>query len=349
MPSDQTPRCRHTHPSGAQCKAHPQTGSQYCFFHDPALHKKRKAASRAGGVGNRKPAQPVHPPDNPLQTASQMADLLRQTMNRVSRDEINVRAAIALGYLTTVLLQVIKQDARDEQAARLSAAAEAALQTLLSDPTPTAEPASPQQERAKLAARLFADDNSLSENVKREVVGKRNHEQHHAPQPDDLQHGDVKPHDQKTNDHFALKPFSPPPQPDKKPDEKTKPVPPPAKPDEASERQPVPNDASPEPLASAKAGLHNHQGQADAPSPSKPASPPAKPDEVPDKVKDEVRQEVRPDQPFSGIPGLSPHHTNYMNFIALPGTALWKRQRYNQAFLTETAEMQGQVVPRRRR
>ncbi len=50
-----------------------------------------------------------------------------------------------------------------------------------------AEVASPEQERAKLAALLFADDSSLSENVKFKIRGKTNHEPHNVPQDTDLE------------------------------------------------------------------------------------------------------------------------------------------------------------------
>src|SRR5260370_23412507 len=50
-----------------------------------------------------------------------------------------------------------------------------------------AEVDSPEQERAKLAALLFADDNSLPENVKFETRGKTKHEPNNVPQGADLE------------------------------------------------------------------------------------------------------------------------------------------------------------------
>ncbi len=48
-PSQQT-RCCHKRDDGTECKAHPRTGRQYCFLHDPESQKKSAAARRAGGV-----------------------------------------------------------------------------------------------------------------------------------------------------------------------------------------------------------------------------------------------------------------------------------------------------------
>ena len=195
-PSHPTRHCRHTYHDGAQCKAHPQPGSPYCFFHDPTLQNKRRAASRAGGVGNRKPARTPRLPPNPLQTASQIADFLRQTMNQLGQGEVDIlRAATGIGYLTTVLLQVMGKELSDEERARRSAATDSFLKSVFSDPAAAAETeeeaeaevASPEQERAKLAALLFADDSSLSENVKFKIRGKTNHEPHNVPQDTDLE------------------------------------------------------------------------------------------------------------------------------------------------------------------
>ncbi|HTC93664.1 MAG TPA: hypothetical protein VK699_09440 [Terriglobales bacterium] len=82
-------RCCHITTDGTQCKANPQSGSEYCFFHDPELAKERKAARRAGGKANRRTTRkPVDLPDNPLLTLPQIADLLRETLDRVRRSQI---------------------------------------------------------------------------------------------------------------------------------------------------------------------------------------------------------------------------------------------------------------------
>src|SRR5713226_6381670 len=241
--SSQQRGCCHKRNDGTWCKAHPQTGSPYCFFHDPTLQNKRRAASRSGGAGNRKPARTLRLPPNPLQTASQIADFLRQTMNQLGQGEVDIlRAATGIGYLTTVLLQVMGKELSDDERARRSAATDSFLKSVFSDPAPAAETeeeaeaevASPEQERAKLAALLFADDNSRPENVKFEIRSQTKPEPHNVPQPhdpqinarqindsqiNDRQRDDRpideqkpnggKPNGRKTDHHTAVGPFSP--------------------------------------------------------------------------------------------------------------------------------------------
>src|SRR5260370_36484334 len=48
--TSQQPRCCHSTKNGSDCKATPQTGKQYCFFHDPATAKQRAEARRAGAA-----------------------------------------------------------------------------------------------------------------------------------------------------------------------------------------------------------------------------------------------------------------------------------------------------------
>src|SRR5260370_20183018 len=179
--SSQQRGCCHKRNDGTGCKAHPQTGSPYCFFHDPTLQNKRKAVSRSGGAGNRKPARTLRLPPNPLQTASQIADFLRQTMNQLGQGEVDIlRAATGIGYLTTVLLQVMGKELSDEERARRSAATDSFLKSVFSDPAPAAETEeeaeaqgdSPEQQRAKLDALLCAADRPRRENVKFELPSK---------------------------------------------------------------------------------------------------------------------------------------------------------------------------------
>ena len=367
-PSHPTRHCSHTDHDGAQCKAHPQTGSPYCFFHDPTLQNKRRAASRAGGVANRRPARTLRLPPNPLQTASQIADFLRQTMNQLGQGEVDIlRAATGIGYLTTVLLQVMGKEISDEERARRSAATDSFLKSVFSDPAAAAETEeeaeaevdSPEQQRAKLAALLFADDSSLPENVKFEIRSKTKPEPRNAPQPhdpqintrqindrqrDDRQRDERpidkqkpnggKPNGRKTDHHTAVGPFSPARELD--PEEKTSSHAP------ARGGQGTDSSVPPKPLKTRALApevvlpreervVDKSESVDKIPEPftSSPVSPPARQDEV---KPDAVRQ----DQSFSGIPGLQPRHIGYMQFATLTGTAQWKRRR-NPYFLTGTA------------
>jgi hypothetical protein len=109
MTSHETPRCHYTGDSGTPCKAHPLEGRKYCFFHDPAMKKKRAAAGRNGGLmrGQRALAGLKLPPDmftRPLQTPTDAADLLRETIARFCRGEIDARLAETVTYMANSLL-----------------------------------------------------------------------------------------------------------------------------------------------------------------------------------------------------------------------------------------------------
>ena len=106
-------QCSHQRADGTQCKAHPQQERDYCFFHDPALKKKRAAASRDGGWMRAHQAEhylrlPEEMLANPLLSLADLAAFLGQTITLLCRGEIDVRAATSLGYLASLLLQTMQ-------------------------------------------------------------------------------------------------------------------------------------------------------------------------------------------------------------------------------------------------
>ncbi|HTD24989.1 MAG TPA: hypothetical protein VK738_20220 [Terriglobales bacterium] len=74
----QQPRCCHKRSDGTECKAHPRKGRQYCFLHDPESQKKSAAARRAGGVLRRRDAQATP------QAIPELACLLAKPMREAS-------------------------------------------------------------------------------------------------------------------------------------------------------------------------------------------------------------------------------------------------------------------------
>ncbi|HTC92983.1 MAG TPA: hypothetical protein VK699_05975 [Terriglobales bacterium] len=111
---DQVRRCAHKRADGTQCKAHPQQGRDYCFFHDPAQKKKRAAASRDGGRMRAYRAEhyldlPEELLANPLLSLADIAAFLGQTITLLSRGEIDVHAATSLGYLASLLLKTMER------------------------------------------------------------------------------------------------------------------------------------------------------------------------------------------------------------------------------------------------
>jgi hypothetical protein len=109
---DQLRHCSHKRDDGTQCKAHPLQDREYCYFHDPALKKKRAAASRDGGMMRGQRAElflrlPAEMIANSLRSVADIAAFLSETITLLCRGEIDVRAATSLGYLASLLLQTM--------------------------------------------------------------------------------------------------------------------------------------------------------------------------------------------------------------------------------------------------
>lgn len=114
----QLPACCHTREDGTRCKATPQTGKKYCFFHDPALKKKRAAAQRAGGIAcHAKPARPILPPRE-LKTPADVYELLSESMYLLSCGEVDPEYCYTIGFLSKVLLDAMESAEPEERHAR---------------------------------------------------------------------------------------------------------------------------------------------------------------------------------------------------------------------------------------
>ncbi len=115
------PRCQHISKIGARCQADPQTGKAYCFFHDPDQKKKQAEARRQGGEARTRDTEPeiTLPPKLPamsLQKASDVFELLSQTVDHFRRGEMDFRAAKAIAYLASLLLRALKANSQPSAA-----------------------------------------------------------------------------------------------------------------------------------------------------------------------------------------------------------------------------------------
>jgi len=118
-----TNKCQFRKKNGERCGADAQIGKSLCVFHDPARATDGQRARRAGGVNRTRPAAvlPADTPDHPLANPKDVSDFLAQSVNRVSRGELDPKVANCLGYLSGVLLQSIEQGSVEERLARLEA------------------------------------------------------------------------------------------------------------------------------------------------------------------------------------------------------------------------------------
>jgi len=109
------PRCRHISKIGSRCHADPQTGKDYCFFHDPEQKKKQADARKQGGEARSRQTEPEVklPPDLPvvsLENAGNVFDLLAETVHHLQCGKMDIRVAKALAYLSSLLLRALKAD-----------------------------------------------------------------------------------------------------------------------------------------------------------------------------------------------------------------------------------------------
>ncbi|HTD22374.1 MAG TPA: hypothetical protein VK738_06955 [Terriglobales bacterium] len=133
--STKKPRCQHISKIGARCHAEVQTGKSYCFFHDPGQKNKRaqvqkevqkevrkevrKEARQEGGEARSREADTATMPPGlsaiPLETPSDVAKLLAETVNLFRCREIDLRAAKAIANMANLLLRSLKEAAQQEQ------------------------------------------------------------------------------------------------------------------------------------------------------------------------------------------------------------------------------------------
>lgn len=113
--------CVGTTTSGAPCRATPQTGSDFCFLHDPhKVEEQRRARSNGGNTR----AARVLSADTPAKDIKSVADvkgLLSQTIHQVRTGAIDPKIANCLGYLSGILLKAIEVGDIEERLAAMEA------------------------------------------------------------------------------------------------------------------------------------------------------------------------------------------------------------------------------------
>jgi len=111
------PRCQHFSEDGSRCRADPQTGKSYCFFHDPDQKEKQAQARKQGGQIRSRPPETILPPDferRPLQDLTQIHEFLEDIANYICRGEMDLRTGRTLTYVANSVLAVLKEKARQQ-------------------------------------------------------------------------------------------------------------------------------------------------------------------------------------------------------------------------------------------
>lgn len=121
--------CEKVKHDGQRCRGIAMHGSSYCFFHNPAARKARKAAQQSGGQANRAAVLPADAADLPLHSGKDVAVFLADTINKVRKGLVSPKIASIVGYLSGPLLKALETSDTEERLARV----EHALQTRKSD------------------------------------------------------------------------------------------------------------------------------------------------------------------------------------------------------------------------
>lgn len=92
---------------GQPCRSHTVNGSKFCFFHDAASGRERRAAQTKGGR-NRSRLELVAPlpSDFDLRDPESSAALLNFVVNRLVRAQMDPKLAYAIGYIVGLSKQV---------------------------------------------------------------------------------------------------------------------------------------------------------------------------------------------------------------------------------------------------
>lgn len=117
--------CEKTKRNGQRCRAIAMEGSRYCFFHNPTTQNARKAAQQRGGQAGGSTVLPADAPDVQLESSSDIAILLAQTINQARKGQIASKTAATIGYLASSLMKVLEASNLEERLGRV----EKALQT----------------------------------------------------------------------------------------------------------------------------------------------------------------------------------------------------------------------------
>ena len=111
------PRCEFITKGGQRCHADPQTGKDWCFMHDPDQKKKQAEARKQGGEARTRQVSPeitLPPdlPDVPLENSYNVFELMTETVHHLQCRKMDVRAAKAIAYLSSLLLRALKANRR---------------------------------------------------------------------------------------------------------------------------------------------------------------------------------------------------------------------------------------------
>ncbi len=115
--------CKARNDRGEPCSSPRMEGSEYCFFHNPAVAEKRAAARKQGGINRRqgKATKPVGSVQ--AQTPEDVLTLVEQALADCLTLENSITRNRAIGYLASIALKTQEVGELDRRLVALEAQA----------------------------------------------------------------------------------------------------------------------------------------------------------------------------------------------------------------------------------
>jgi hypothetical protein len=103
-------QCTRIKSSGERCRGPALPGLNECVFHAPELAVKRAEGRKQGGITASRPTKvlPLTAADVKLKTASDVRDLLGETISQVRRGQLDPKIGNAVGFLAATLLRAVE-------------------------------------------------------------------------------------------------------------------------------------------------------------------------------------------------------------------------------------------------
>lgn len=113
--------CIGTTTNGTPCRATPQSGSAFCFLHDPDKGDEQRRARQAGGNTRAAKVLDAETPAKDVKSVADVKGLLSDTIHQVRTGVIDPKVANCVGYLSGILLKAIEVGDIEERLAAMEA------------------------------------------------------------------------------------------------------------------------------------------------------------------------------------------------------------------------------------
>lgn len=113
--------CTGTSANGVPCRATPQSGSDFCFLHDPHKADEQRRARQAGGNTRAAKVLSAETPAKNIKTVADVSGLLSDTIHQVRTGALDPKVANCVGYLSGILLKAIEVGEIEERLAAMEA------------------------------------------------------------------------------------------------------------------------------------------------------------------------------------------------------------------------------------